>query len=280
MADNIVQHVEEIVTEISMSCDGRPWIIVEGDSDEKFFIPRKLKNSPKFIVAFGWENVVEVISKVREENISTVTIGVIDRDYREYLNIRIELINIVETDLRDIEVMLFYSSALKKVITELGSLNKLPKINEHDINYKMIENDVCSQSEQLAKFRFYCQRNNLKISFRELNFQKFFDHKNFIINSTKLISHLNGKNENKVNIKDWGNSQLAELPDKLTDNKFLNHGHDLMTLVGQGLRKRWGSKSSQEVERHKIEGYFRVGYSDEEFFNTAMYRNLNALLDI
>ncbi|MDM8524770.1 DUF4435 domain-containing protein [Desulfococcaceae bacterium HSG8] len=279
MADGIAQHVEEIVTEISMSCDGRPWVIVEGNSDEKFLTPRKLKNSPKFNVAFGWENVVEVVKKVREENIPTVTIGVTDRDYRECLNIKIGLINIVETDLRDTEVMLFYSGAFKKVITELGSLKKLPKINNYKINYKKIKNEVCSLGDQLARFRFYCQNNKLEISFRELNFPKFFDHKNFMINPLKLISHLNGKNENKVSIDDWENSQSAELPEKLRDSRFLNHGHDLMAIIGQGLRKRWGSMSSQEAERHKIEGYFRVGYSDEEFYSTAMYKNLTILLE-
>ena len=31
MTDGIVQHVEEIITEIDMSRDGRPWVIVEGN---------------------------------------------------------------------------------------------------------------------------------------------------------------------------------------------------------------------------------------------------------
>ena len=232
-----------------------------------------MANSPKFNVAFGWENVVEVVKKVREENISNITFGVIDRDYREWLDIKVELKNIAETDLRDIEVMLFYSGAFKKVITELGSLGKLPKTNE-----QKIKNEICLLSIQLARFRFYCQKNNLKISFREVDFSKFFDYKKFVINIPKLISHLNGKNDNKVSIDDWENSQSAELPEKLQNNKFLNHGHDVMTFVGQGLRKRWGSKSSKEVERRKIEGYFRVGYSDEEFYSTDMYKRLNSLL--
>lgn len=41
MTDGIVQHVEEIITEIDMSRDGRPWVIVEGNSDEKFGILHK-----------------------------------------------------------------------------------------------------------------------------------------------------------------------------------------------------------------------------------------------
>jgi len=38
--NGIIQHVEEIITEISMSCDGRLWIIVEGNSDENFLTLR------------------------------------------------------------------------------------------------------------------------------------------------------------------------------------------------------------------------------------------------
>jgi hypothetical protein len=38
MNNGIEQLVEEIVTEIAMSSDNKPWLILEGTSDENFFL--------------------------------------------------------------------------------------------------------------------------------------------------------------------------------------------------------------------------------------------------
>jgi hypothetical protein len=46
MSNGIEQSVEEMVTEIAMSSDNKPWLILEGATDKKFFL------SPRYDTTF------------------------------------------------------------------------------------------------------------------------------------------------------------------------------------------------------------------------------------
>ena len=139
MDNNTVnQKVEEFVTEISMSTNNKPWLILEGRSDEKFFQSRRFSLQPNLIAVWGWENVFEVVQLINQESIRKV-LGVVDRDYREELGIKMPCKNIAVTDYKDLEVMMFHSQALPKVITEFASKEKLPKTENDDPDYEEIK---------------------------------------------------------------------------------------------------------------------------------------------
>lgn len=279
MNSGIDQTAEEIVTEIAMSASTKPWLILEGVSDERLLLTRNLANSPKLLVAFGWENVVSVIEKVKEEAISDVAFGLIDRDYREYLGISISNDRIVQTDYKDIEVTLFHSKAFNRILIEQGSKDKLPRLKNGETNFEQIKETICKISTQLGQFRIYCQKKELPPSFTSIDFTRFLDPKTLEITPDKLISHINGKSQNTVTIQDWHESQKIPLPEEIfPDHRFITNGHDLLAIFGQSLRKKWGSRNSKEVEGEKIEGYFRIGFSNEEFEQTAMFTQLNSLL--
>ena len=282
MFDKNSDFVQEIITEISMSSDNKPWLILEGSSDAHFFRSRKIITNPKLIVAIGWENVVKIVSTTKDENISNFVFGVIDRDYREALNLKIEYDNIVNTDYRDLEVMLFYSEAFERVFSELGSVDKLPCLQNSVIDFKKIKASIIDISREIGKFRFYCQKNTLHISFKEIDYSKFIDYQFLTLDPQKLINHLNGKNigvEN-ITVKMWNQSQECALPKLLEDNKFISHGHDIMNIVGISLRKKWGSIASKDACNEKIEKFFRVGYSDTEFQKTNLFLNLTGHLTL
>jgi len=69
-----------------------------------------------------------------------------------------------------------------------------------------------------------------------------------------------------------------ELPGKLVDCKYLSSGHDVIEILGISLRKLWGTNSSNDVQRQKLERHFRIGYSNHEFAETEMFKKLYKLL--
>jgi len=286
MTNGIEQSVEEMITEIAMSSDNKPWLIVEGASDEKFFLSR-LPGTIRLFVAQGWENVVKVVNKVKDENIRCI-LGVIDRDYREDLGIELHTDNIVMTDYRDIEVMMFYSSAFRKIVVEKASQNKLPKSSNGEINYEKIRDSIVNIAVPIGRFRFYCQKENMNIKFSDSNsdidFSKMIEYQQTFDFKSKYayVQHLKNKyqKENKhLKDNDWDQAQKLSLPIRLQDEKFIISGHDLMEIFGLSLRRKWGNKNKNEVAKEKLEELFRLSYPDEAFRKTSLYKNISNWLE-
>jgi hypothetical protein len=281
MDNGIEQLVEEIVTEIAISTDNIPWLILEGATDEKFFLSR-LPGAVRLLVAHGWENVVKVVNKVNDENIRGI-LGVIDRDYREELGIFVLSDNIVVTDYRDIEVMMFYSSAFRKVVVEKASQNKWPKCANGEIDYEKIRQSIVDIAIPIGRFRFHCQKEGMNAKFSDsesdIDFSKIIDYKQSFDFTSKYayVKHLKNKyqKENKhLEDNDWDQAQKLSLPIRLQDEKFIVSGHELIEIFGLSLRRKWGNKNKNEVTKEKLEESFRLSYPDEEFRKTSLYQEI------
>jgi len=286
MSNGIEQSVEEMVTEIAMSSDNKPWLILEGASDKKFFLSR-LPGTIRFFVAQGWERVVAIVNKVKDEKIRAI-LGVIDRDYREELGIELHTDNIVMTDYRDIEVMMFYSNAFRKIVVEKASQDKLPKFPNGEINYEKVRESIVNIAVPIGRFRFHCQKEDINAKFSDsnsdLDFSKIIDYqKGFNFKSKySYVEHLKNKyqKENQhLKKNDWDQAQILLPPFRLQDEKFIVSGHDLMEIFGMSLRRKWGNKNKNEVTREKLEELFRVSYPDEEFKETFLYKKIADWLD-
>src|SRR6266436_6586597 len=89
------------------------FLIVEGDSDSKFF---KRVTDPKkcsIVRAYSWPNAVEVLSRLKGQNVRGV-LCILDADFR-----RVEggqpSGDVLWTDAHDLEMELFGSPALERV---------------------------------------------------------------------------------------------------------------------------------------------------------------------
>ncbi|WP_005224106.1 DUF4435 domain-containing protein [Marichromatium purpuratum] len=279
MDESLIQTIDEIVTEIDMSTEFHPWLIIEGNTDSNFFVTRELPNNPKLVVAIGWESVIGVIEKVIEENISERVFGFVDRDYREYLGIEINHEKIVISDFRDVEISFFESEALHKILVELGSENKLPKNHIGQINLKLIRDKIYNTSSIIGKIRFFSLKNKFSFSFNGLDFSKFINPRTLDIDLNKFLSQINSKSTDTMNVSQLNDAISMQLPDKLMDFKYLSSGHDIVEILGIALKKLWGSNNSGDVSRKQLERHFRIGYSNDEFFKTEMYKQLGILLN-
>lgn len=279
MTSCLSQSAEEIITQISMSESKKPWLVVEGDSDGVFFSTKNLQQTPNTVVALGWENVVGIISKIVEESIAKAVFGFVDRDYREELGIVDDENHIVTTDFRDLEISLFESTSLHRLIAEYGSKFKLPMAAENTVNIQAIRDKIYSIAFKMGRLRYFSLKEKYYYPIKKLDFSKFVDTETLEINEKNLIAQVNAKSENKIDSGILKTMFEGELPKRLLDVKNLCSGHDVIELLGLALRKMWGSNNSGEVARTKLESSFRIGYSNEEFAQTQMFNKLNALLN-
>lgn len=267
---------DEIVTEIMMSRDGIPWLMVEGDTDERFFRSRKFQSEVKIVVAIGWEGVRDVLINANKCRQNTIVVGVIDRDYRDQNNSQPIVEGLVFTDLRDIEGMMFWSSALHRVYCELGSFAKLPKQQHEQVDYSLIRAQIVSACEKIGRFRAYCFISGQSISFQNLDYTKFVCDKSLNLDVSKFLDHLRGRDKGVhcIDENSWNIAQASKhLHEEYRDPKWVCHGHDLMALVAISLRRMWGSGRGWN-SREEIESVFRVGFGDDELAATSMWKGI------
>ncbi|MGF6994634.1 DUF4435 domain-containing protein [Paraburkholderia sp. GAS32] len=271
----------EIVTEIVMSRDARPWLAVEGFSDEILLRSRNFNRPVKIVVGYGWEGVRDIILEHSKEKSDAIVMGLVDRDYRDHRGCQVNSEKLVLTDLRDIENMMFSSSALGRVISEYASINKIPIDGNGHPDIIKIRGEIYSVAVQLGKLRIYCETDGLEISFKEIEHKKFICDKTLSINVPALLGHVNGKNPGKppLNQSNWEAAQALSWPGNLGRPEFVANGHDIMAVISVALRRMWGTRGGS-IDAAFVEGIFRVGYSDADLESTQMWCELNQCIQI
>ncbi|HMY98214.1 MAG TPA: DUF4435 domain-containing protein [Nitrospira sp.] len=279
---NLQPTPSEVVTEIVMSRDRRPWLAVEGDSDERLLRTRTYPVHPKIVIGYGWEGVRDIILEFHKEESRSIVIGLIDRDYRDHFDEQIQHSKIILSDFRDIENMLFNSSALARVVSEYGSDNKVPKTPQGEIDSNSVRDKIYATSVKLGKLRIFCQSKFPKLSFKKIEHKKFVCDKTLALNPNTLLAHLSGKNPGQpipTNAQ-WEEAQLMTWPSEhLNSPQFVANGHDVMAILCIALRRIWGTNGG-DLDIESIEGSFRIGYSDDELVKSDMWakivNNLNS----
>lgn len=264
----------EIVTEIAMSKLYNTWLILEGISDERLFLARYFSKDVRAVVARGWENVISIVTGCEKMENKRV-FGLIDRDYRDLKALQPTNANITITDYRDIENMLFESSALLKVYSEYGSISKLPKTESGRINIEAVKEELSEVAYKLGMFRAYCYANDINVCFDNIDHAKFIDDRDLSLNVKRFKNHIAGKPENKdlIFAIDWEETQSNWIPESIKSPVYVRHGHDLMSIIAISFRKRFASKGGA-FSQEDIESFFRIAANDEEIRQFAFWKDL------
>lgn len=275
---DIKQLPSEIITEIEMSKQNKIWLILEGLSDEKIFLARTFSERVKAVVASGWENVITIVTECDKLEDKKV-IGLIDRDYRDLKEEQPIHQNIAITDFRDIENILFESSALLKVYSELGAIEKLPKNTFGQIKIGEIKEQLSKAAVKLGMYRAYCYANDINVSFEKLDHAKFIDDKNLSLDVRKFINHLvgNPKNKDLVLDIDWETTQSNWMPQSIQSPVYIRHGHDLMSIIAISFKRKYGTRGGS-ISQKDIEAFFRIAINDEELQKYDFWKQIEGII--
>lgn len=262
--------IEEIITELSMTYSFQMHLILEGDGDRKFFqAALSGKDKVNFICAWGAESVTELVKRIddiRAQGKFTPTVGVIDRDYRIALGTLHTSPNLLVSDFRDIECMMFGSPTFEAVMSEFGSSTKLLALG----GPANIASLALGAASQIGKLRFFSQQAGVAACFKKLDIGKVLDRKSLTIDLESLIVHVNARQGVDGNPFPPGTETAAAAAcaaatctqgnPYFTDQLLLCRGHDLMEVLAIGFRSLFGSRSAAESSRENVETLFRLGY--------------------
>jgi Protein of unknown function (DUF4435) len=262
---------EEIITELSMTYSFKMHLIVEGDDDRRFFRSViKGKESVNVLCAWGAENVMKVILEVEKLMITeriVPTLGIIDRDYRIPLGTMISSPNLISSDSRDIECMMFGSPSLDAVLAEFGSETKIAALG----GATKIAHAACIAGKTVGRIRYHAQQLQKGTSFRKLELAKLVDRKTLALEPIKLLKHLNAQQgatgcalpakafEQAIEACDTARCERGLT--YFQNDLLLCRGHDLMEILAIGFRFLFGSRSATESSRENVESLFRLNYT-------------------
>lgn len=277
--------VEEIITEMTMSYSHAMHLVVEGETDQKLFCSVVGNNKVNIVCASGSDNVIEIIESIDAEKaaktIDILALGIIDRDYRIPLGAMPASVNIISTDLRDIECMMVSSPVLGHVLNELGSLNKIEKAG----GVVAIRKSISDSCKSVACLRYHSAQTNMNIDFKKLDYETFVSKKDLTVDEIKMLGHISGaqcagtaKICSKVLAaakKNCNSGAMVSGKKYFTNDFLLLRGHDLMETLAIGLRSLWGSRKALDSTACIVEGHFRVAYV-AEFKSTNLFSGIVA----
>ncbi len=279
--------VEELITELTMTYSFSMHLLVEGDDDRKFF--RSVlqgANKVNIVCCWGSDTVsasIEEIDKIRQKSSFLPTLGVIDRDYRIALGLLPQSPNLLATDMRDLECMMFASPTFETVLLEFGSDTKIQKFG----GLPKVAVAAQEAASTVGKVRFLSQAKRLNVSFKDVDLSKILDRKTLTINATDLKKHINarqGSTGRSLTDEEFASADATCAAAKCDKSQpyfghplLLCRGHDLMEILAIACRSVIGSRSATESSRENFESFFRIGYV-AHFRNTQLAKAADAWL--
>jgi len=270
---------EDIANDVRMTRSQHrgSFALVEGRSTDLLVFDRLIaQGSCQLTPADGKANVLGAVAILEADSFPGV-LGIVDADRSRVSRDLPKSANILLTDGCDLESMLLRSPALDKVMAELGSAEKIEKLESE--RGKSIREHLAYLARPLGALRYISERDNLRLRFQErharrrgrerrqgLAFSKFVDREFVTVDRPALVRTV--KNYSQLASLDE-DGLLAQLESIVADRRIsswdLSSGHDMVQILSLGLRKALGTRKEGEVSADALECSLRLAYEKEHF---------------
>lgn len=237
-------------------------IYVEGDSDRRLY-QSMFTSQVACLPAYNYINVEKIISiydQVTDREELPFILGIVDRDYRVAAGEIPANINLICTELRDIECEMINTKAFENLVAEYSSAKlreKWPEIND-------FKNVLVKSTSEIGRVRFYSHVKKSGIDFKKINYEKIHDLKKHELISEKLIPHLSGAQKAGTTM----HGKYEEVLKLSLEKKYVKHlsislrlsrGHDLFELLSYYFTKGFG-RAGIDVSAATLESAIRIGF--------------------
>lgn len=244
------------------------FIIVEGDTDARFYKNFTQQEECRIEIAFNKENAIKVLETLQVETVKGI-IAIVDTDFDILEGKETKNPDLFLTDFHDLECLIFVSPALEKVLSEFGSEEKMRNFG------KDIRELIFEIGTSIGCLRWISLSDELNLTFEDIDFGKFVKKDNLTFDLNNFITTV----KNKSQRPDLDNLQLAsqikELVSSDYDKRQISCGKDLVEVLTIALQKVLGTKSKENpIDSERINQGLRLAYEFEFFTATELYNNV------
>lgn len=260
----------ELATEIEMSPTPKAWVLVEGPTDQKFYQPF-FDETVAVRVCWGKEQVLSLLSSLKDV-VKRQVIYLVDLDEDLKLGCKVEHPDLFYTDSHDIETMMLSSPAFDKVLSVIGSEEKIKEFKE-SYGYDDLRQLLLRNGLDLGYLRCLSKIKEYHLTFNSLGFSNFIDERTLGYKRSDLIQEI----KNKSNRHDLSENLLLEELDQLKDDAdnpwIICAGHDLVHILALAFKKAWATKGNK-TDHDFIQTSLLLAYEFSCFQQTELYKNL------
>lgn len=251
------------------------FLLVEGGSDERFWLARVDRRSCQVRAAGSRDKALTELHTVRVEGRGGF-VAVLDADFDRLEGTLPEEPDVVWTDLHDLELMLIASPALDKVVVEACSRPKCEKLEAEE--GCGVREALLSRGLEPARLRWLSRRDSLALTFRKrspdgsfryLDYAAFCDRVKWRLDLAVLVKTvLDFSSQHRIKPQDLV-LRMKSLPE--ADAWQLCVGHDLVGLLSVGLRSKLGNRS---ISIEDLQERLRLAFERGHLEATGMFAAL------
>lgn len=259
----------EIENEIRMQrkLHAGSFLIIEGDDDHRFWRPRVAADLCELVIGDGKPNVVSAIGRL-DDLPMTGALGIVDGDFDRLQGVQPQSQNLIATDEHDLECSLLRSSALERVLAELGDAGKIRRFEQR--GQTSVRAALLQRGLLFGRLRWLALRQGGSQSFDALKpSQRFVDERSWEVNEQAL--HAAAVKTAICDRPETLGHLLSSLPD--ADPWCICQGHDLIELLKLGLRQVLGSLKASKGAA-EIAALLRQAHDDRELHSGHLGRSI------
>lgn len=250
------------------------YLLVEGDTDARFFSHLVDNGLCKIVPAHGKRNLVETLSELEKRRAEGI-LGIVDADYSVLEGFR-PCGNLLVTDTHDVETMILMSPALEKVLKEFLPGDKLSYVQQigRDVRQALVQVGL-----PVGCLRWVSYRENLRLDFDTLPFDQFIDLRTLTVDVTRMIKSVRIISTSGVSLADGDYQRKIDERMKLNaDPWHVCQGHDLVCILEVVLpvvlEKLIGCEAAANARKKahasSLDRELRVAYEPEYFVRTRL----------
>ena len=243
------------------------FLVVEGRDDRLFFEQFTEQAVCKITTADGKRNVTDVIDTLEADHFPGVA-GIVDADFDHVEARRSSSNNLIVLETVDLEALLVRSTALDRVLIELGSIEKIATFGR-DVRETLVD-----AAAVIGCLRLHSLRARLNLTFQGLRYDSCVDRDALTVNVDALIHEVMKRSQRFDISRDDVAQQIASIHDSLDDYWLLCCGVDMVAILALGLRSALGTNNSGVVAPAVVRRCLRLAFPSSDLHSSQLGRDL------
>lgn len=249
------------------------FVVCEGATDSRLLRRFVDHSACQLIVAHEKETVLDAI-KILDDGGVPGCVAVIDADFDRQNGISYGSGNIIATAVHDLDVLLFFSPALDKLLDEYGSTEKIRAFEDRSL--LSVRDAILAAAAEIGTLRIISERRGLAFDFDALKFNDFIDRDNLNLSRVSLIEAIRNASRrhdlDAAELLNWCN-EIHACSYPVCD---IANGHDVTRILAIALRKAIGSVNPSVVTAEWLEAQLRIAYEASWFRTDPLHHALAA----
>jgi len=246
------------------------FLLVEGETDLLCLVRFLDSTASEVLVCHGRRNAIaatQLLDATREAGFVTV----IDADFDHLRKTANRSENCILTEYHDLIVVLVCSEALNRVLAERGSNAKIGAFE--DRVGMPVREALLTAASPMGYVRWVSEAEGLGLTFNGIDLARLVDEETLTLDlrrCVEVVAQRSGRADETEDI----NRRCERLAQEKHDTRQVSSGHDVIAVLGIGLRKVLGSQRATDVRMDTLELELRLAFDPLGFGRTALCEGL------